>query len=63
MTKVIVIFDNTVFLLHQIAVSREYIPYHTEKYGYSKPNITFVQGYIEKLTEAGLQENFYDIIV
>ncbi|KAK3094342.1 hypothetical protein FSP39_000549 [Pinctada imbricata] len=47
----------------QIAVARKYIDYHTQKFGYDKPNIDFVQGYIEKLTEAGIKENFYDIII
>lgn len=47
----------------QIAVSRKYIDYHTEKFGYKEPNTDFVQGYIEKLREAGLKENYYDIIM
>lgn len=47
----------------QIAVSRKYIDYHTEKFGYKEPNTDFVQGYIEKLREAGLKENYYDIII
>ncbi|XP_033756095.1 arsenite methyltransferase-like [Pecten maximus] len=47
----------------QIDVAREYIGYHTNKFGYTKPNIDFVKGYIEKLTEAGLPSNNYDIIV
>ena len=50
-------------LFLQLNVANEYISYHTEKFGYSKPNIKFVKGYIEKLTEAGLKENDYDIIV
>ncbi|XP_052099829.1 arsenite methyltransferase-like [Mytilus californianus] len=47
----------------QIEVARKYIDYHTKTFGYDKPNVNFVQGYIEKLLEAGLQENFYDLIV
>lgn len=34
-----------------------------EKFGYKKPNVDFVQGYIEALREAGLEENSYDIIM
>ena len=47
----------------QIAVSRKYIDYHTEKFGYKESNTDFVQGYIEKLREAGLKENYDDIIM
>ncbi|XP_021351655.1 arsenite methyltransferase-like isoform X1 [Mizuhopecten yessoensis] len=47
----------------QLDVAREYIGYHTKKFGYTKPNIDFVKGYIERLTEAGLPTNNYDIIV
>lgn len=44
-------------------MARKYIDYHTQKFDYKKPNVDFVQGYIEKLIEAGLQENSFDIIV
>jgi len=47
----------------QIDVANQYIQYHTDKFGYDKPNVSFVQGYIEKLVEAGLQPNYFDIIV
>ncbi|XP_062609882.1 arsenite methyltransferase-like [Saccostrea cucullata] len=46
-----------------IALSSKYIDYHREKFGYKEANIDFVQGYIEKLREAGLKENNYDIII
>uniref|UniRef100_A0A672PKJ7 Arsenite methyltransferase n=1 Tax=Sinocyclocheilus grahami TaxID=75366 RepID=A0A672PKJ7_SINGR len=32
-------------------------------FGYKKPNVNFVQGYIEALAEAGLEEKSYDIII
>ncbi|XP_048746102.2 arsenite methyltransferase-like [Ostrea edulis] len=47
----------------QIAVARKYIDYHTEKFGYKEANIEFVKGYIERLQEAGLQRNCFDIII
>lgn len=47
----------------QIAIANKYIDYHTKLFGYDKPNIDFVQGYIERLTEAGLKDNCFDIIV
>ncbi|XP_048249198.1 arsenite methyltransferase-like isoform X1 [Haliotis rufescens] len=47
----------------QLEVARKYIDYHTQKFGYSKPNVEFVKGYIEKITEAGIKENSIDIII
>ncbi|XP_050397256.2 arsenite methyltransferase [Patella vulgata] len=47
----------------QLAVSRKYIDYHREKFGYKKANTEFVKGYIEKIVEAGLKEETFDIIV
>ena len=38
------------------------IDYHTEKFGYKESNTDFVQGYIEKLRETRLKENYYEII-
>ncbi len=47
----------------QLAIANQYIDYHTEKFGYKKPNIAFVKGYIEKLDELELADNSFDIIV
>ncbi|KAF7689447.1 arsenite methyltransferase [Silurus meridionalis] len=47
----------------QLEVARKYIDYHMKTFGYQKPNVNFVQGYIEALRDAGLEENFYDIII
>ncbi|XP_067656585.1 arsenite methyltransferase-like [Haliotis asinina] len=47
----------------QLEVARKYIDYHTQKFGYSVPNVEFVKGYIEKITEAGVKENSIDIII
>lgn len=46
-----------------ILASQKYIQHHQEKFGYAKPNTSFVQGYMEKLGEAGLEDNTIDIIV
>uniref|UniRef100_A0A8C2B515 Arsenite methyltransferase n=1 Tax=Cyprinus carpio TaxID=7962 RepID=A0A8C2B515_CYPCA len=50
-------------LLVSLEVARKYIDYHTQRFGYKKPNVNFVQGYIEALAEAGLEEKSYDIII
>ncbi|XP_077979574.1 arsenite methyltransferase-like [Glandiceps talaboti] len=47
----------------QLEVARKHIDYHTEKFGYEKSNVNFVKGYMEKLDEAGLKDNTFDIII
>ena len=37
--------------------------YHTKKFGYSKPNVEFLFGYIEKLKDVGLKDDTFDIIM
>ena len=49
--------------LKQLAIAREYVDYHTKAFGYSKSNVEYVKGYIEKLGEAGLTDNSFDLIV
>ncbi|XP_059162906.1 arsenite methyltransferase-like isoform X2 [Physella acuta] len=46
-----------------LKLASDKIEYHTLKYGYSKPNVKFVKGYMEKLEEAGLDDNYVDVIV
>lgn len=46
-----------------ISVSQRYIEYHQKKFGYIKPNVTFLLGYMEKLSEAGLQNNSFDVVL
>uniref|UniRef100_A0A3Q3RYE2 Arsenite methyltransferase n=1 Tax=Mastacembelus armatus TaxID=205130 RepID=A0A3Q3RYE2_9TELE len=46
-----------------ITESRQYIGYHQEKFGYKEPNVTFVQGYMENLSEAGIQSESMDIVL
>uniref|UniRef100_A0A3Q3IMD9 Arsenite methyltransferase n=1 Tax=Monopterus albus TaxID=43700 RepID=A0A3Q3IMD9_MONAL len=47
----------------QLEVARTYVDYHMQEFGFKKPNISFVQGYIEALTEAGLEKSSFDIII
>ncbi|XP_034723224.1 arsenite methyltransferase isoform X3 [Etheostoma cragini] len=46
-----------------ITASRQYIEYHQKKFGYEKPNVTFIQGYMEKLSEAGIQSDSVDVVL
>ncbi|XP_067858170.1 arsenite methyltransferase-like isoform X2 [Heptranchias perlo] len=47
----------------QIQVAQKFIDYHTQKFGFSKPNVDFLQGYIEKLVDVGLKDNSFDIVI
>ncbi|KYO40635.1 hypothetical protein Y1Q_0009639 [Alligator mississippiensis] len=47
----------------QVEVARKHIGYHTEKFGYQTPNVDFLQGYLESLGDAGLQDESYDIVI
>lgn len=47
----------------QVEVARKHIAYHMEKFGYRKPNVDFLQGYMEKLGDAGLADESYDIVI
>ncbi|XP_004478892.2 arsenite methyltransferase [Dasypus novemcinctus] len=47
----------------QVEVARNYLEYHMEKYGFQMPNVTFIHGYIEKLGEAGIKNESYDIVI
>lgn len=47
----------------QLAVARKYVDHHMKEFGYKKPNVNFVQGYIEALTDAGLEKGSFDIII
>lgn len=47
----------------QLQVASKHIDYHTKKYGYQKPNVSFRKGYIENLKDCGIEDNSVDIIV
>lgn len=47
----------------QLEVARRHIDYHTEAFGYTRPNVSFHHGYIERLGELGLADASIDIIV
>lgn len=47
----------------QLEIANKYVDYHIQQYGYSKPNVEFKHGYIERLDELELADNSFDIIV
>lgn len=47
----------------QICVANQYVGWHMDKFGYKKPNVEFVKGYIEDLKTAGIEDNSVDIVI
>ncbi|MGE4233101.1 MAG: methyltransferase domain-containing protein [Bacteriovoracia bacterium] len=47
----------------QLTTARQYIGYHTDKFGFKKPNVEFLQGYIEDLGSVGIEDNSVDVVV
>ncbi len=47
----------------QLDVAVKHIDYHTSQFGYSKPNVEFCKGYIERLKEAGIEDESQDIVM
>ncbi len=47
----------------QLATARSHVGWHMERFGYSSPNVRFLQGYIESLEELDLEPGSFDVIV
>lgn len=47
----------------QLSVANQYVGWHMDKFGYKKPNVEFVKGYIEDLKTAGIEDNSVDIVI
>lgn len=47
----------------QLAVARQYVGWHMERFGYDQPNVRFIRGYIEDLSTAGIQDASVDIVI
>lgn len=47
----------------QLAVARRHVGYHARRFGHAKPNVRFVQGYIEDLAAAGIEDSSVDLVV
>lgn len=47
----------------QLAVARAHIDWHTERYGYARPNVAFREGEIDKLGALGLESGRFDLVV
>lgn len=47
----------------QLEVANAYKDWHMKQFGYEKSNVEFRKGYIEKLGEAGLTDEMFDVII
>lgn len=47
----------------QLELSRKYINYQMQKFGYEQPNVEFVKGHIENLKAANLEDETFDIVI
>ena len=47
----------------QLATARSHISWHMERFGYSHPNVRFLQGYIESLDQLDLEPASFDVTV
>src|SRR5262245_59721762 len=47
----------------QLHVANEHIDWHMKRFGYQRPNVRFLKGYIEALDELGLEPGSFDAIL
>lgn len=47
----------------QLEVANRHVEWHRQQFGYSKSNVEFHKGYIERLDELGFEDESFDIIV
>ncbi len=47
----------------QLSVANQHIGWHMDKFGYKKPNVKFVNGYIEDLKTAGIEDASIDVVI
>lgn len=47
----------------QLSTAREHLDWHMQKFGYAKPNVRFLEGYIERLDDLGLAPATFDVVV
>lgn len=47
----------------QLEVARKHIDSQMERFGYSEPNVEFIQGYIEDLGSLGIEDGSVDVVI
>ena len=49
--------------VEQLATAQAHIDWHMRRFGYARPNVRFLKGYIEKLGKLGLEPANFEVIV
>lgn len=47
----------------QLEVARRHLGWHMSRFAYDRPNIRFIEGYIEDLQSAGIEDDSVDLVV
>ena len=47
----------------QLSVANQYIDYHAQAFGFAKPNVNFLHGYLEELEQLALADSSFDVVV
>jgi arsenite methyltransferase len=47
----------------QLAVAERHVDWHMQQFGFAKPNVQFVKGFIERMGEAGVGDEQFDLVV
>ena len=47
----------------QLATARSHVEWHMQRFGYARPNVRFVKGYIESLGDLEFEAGSFDVIV
>jgi SAM-dependent methyltransferase len=47
----------------QLEVARRHVDFHADVFGYRRPNVRFLKGYIERLDELDLEPGSFDLII
>lgn len=47
----------------QLEVARRNVPSQMKRFGYARPNVEFLQGYMEDLGELGIADNSIDVVI
>jgi arsenite methyltransferase len=47
----------------QLEIANNHIPYHMDRFGYDKPNVSFKKGYIEDLQATGIEDDSIDVVI
>ena len=47
----------------QLDIAEKYLPIQMKKFGFTKPNTRFIEGFIEDLKAIGLQDKSFDIVI